>query len=140
MPGWKPPGFARFGIWRDAMSDAFVIQWKSKINGRAGRSSKTFSREAGEQLARELNAEYPEILHELVSLSAVNEPTENVGAIEPEPIEESSDEMGEESEIDDNDSDSFDSGEGDENPDKQPKTEPPASTESEPSPDEALET
>ncbi len=44
----------------------YVIRWKSKVNGRAGRGSKEFSQEQAEQLASELNAEYPDIEHEVI--------------------------------------------------------------------------
>jgi hypothetical protein len=55
------------------MSENCVIQWKSKINGRAGKGSKVFSRQEAEQLVAELNQEYPEIQHELITAPA-NEP------------------------------------------------------------------
>jgi len=48
------------------MSVAYVIQWKSKVNGRAGRGTKQFERREAEQLAEELNREYPDIEHEVV--------------------------------------------------------------------------
>ncbi len=48
------------------MSERYVIQWKSKINGRAGRGTKLFGREEAERLATELNREYPNIEHEIV--------------------------------------------------------------------------
>jgi hypothetical protein len=48
------------------MNNMFVIQWKSKVNGRAGRGTKTFEREEAERLAEELNHEYPQIEHEIV--------------------------------------------------------------------------
>lgn len=48
------------------MSNRFVIQWKSKANGRVGRGSKTFTRNEAEQLAAELNQDYPEIEHQAV--------------------------------------------------------------------------
>ena len=48
------------------MRKSYVIQWKSKVNGRAGKGTKLFSREEGEQLADELNREYPDIHHILV--------------------------------------------------------------------------
>jgi hypothetical protein len=48
------------------MSNTYVIQWKSKVNGRAGRGTKQFSREEAEQLVEELNEEYPQIRHEVV--------------------------------------------------------------------------
>lgn len=48
------------------MKSAYVIQWKSKVNGRAGRGTKQFDRPEAEQLAAELNREYPDIQHEVV--------------------------------------------------------------------------
>lgn len=45
------------------MDAAYVIQWKSKTNGRAGRGTKRFSRAEAERLAAELNLEYPQIEH-----------------------------------------------------------------------------
>ena len=48
------------------MSSAYMIQWKSKVNGRAGRGSKIFERAEAERLAEELNREYPQIEHEAV--------------------------------------------------------------------------
>lgn len=48
------------------MSAKYVIRWKSKVNGRAGRGTKEFSREEGERLVTELNAEYPDIEHDLI--------------------------------------------------------------------------
>jgi hypothetical protein len=47
------------------MSKTYVIQWKSKLNGRAGRGTKRFSLEEAETLVDELNQEYPNIHHEL---------------------------------------------------------------------------
>jgi hypothetical protein len=49
------------------MTESFVIRWKSKVNGRAGRGRKSFPREEAERLAQELNLEYPEIEHDAVS-------------------------------------------------------------------------
>jgi hypothetical protein len=48
------------------MSNSYVIQWRSKVNGRAGKGTKTFSREAADDLVEELNQEYPEIEHLVV--------------------------------------------------------------------------
>lgn len=48
------------------MSKTYVIEWKSKVNGRAGRGTKAFEREEAERLAAELNREYPDIEHEAV--------------------------------------------------------------------------
>ncbi len=46
------------------MSKHFIIQWKSKVNGRAGKGTKFFDREEAERLAAELNRGYPDIQHE----------------------------------------------------------------------------
>jgi hypothetical protein len=48
------------------MSKIYVIQWKSRVNGRMGRGTKLFVREEAEALAQELNREYPNIEHEVV--------------------------------------------------------------------------
>ena len=48
------------------MSKSYVIQWKSKVNGRAGQGTKHFPREEAERLAAELNREYPDIEHRAV--------------------------------------------------------------------------
>ncbi len=46
------------------MSKKYVIRWKSKVNGRAGKGSKEFTLEEAQRLAMELNTEYPDIEHE----------------------------------------------------------------------------
>jgi len=48
------------------MSAKYVIRWRSKVNGRAGRGNKEFTREEGERLVAELNQEYPDIQHDLI--------------------------------------------------------------------------
>jgi hypothetical protein len=52
------------------MNISYVIQWKSKSNGRAGRGTKRFDREEAERLAEELNREYPQIDHQAVEAPA----------------------------------------------------------------------
>ena len=47
------------------MSKTYVIKWKSKVNGRAGRGTKLFDHDEGEELVTELNRDYPDIQHEL---------------------------------------------------------------------------
>lgn len=47
------------------MKKNYVIQWKSKVNGRAGRGTKVFEKEEAERLVDELNREYPQIEHGL---------------------------------------------------------------------------
>jgi len=54
------------------MNNSYVIQWKSKSNGRAGRGTKRFEKEEADRLVQELNQEYPEIEHQAVP--AVDEP------------------------------------------------------------------
>jgi hypothetical protein len=55
------------------MNNTYVIQWKSKMNGRAGRGTKTFSKEEGERLVAELNREYPQIFHELTEVQTLDQ-------------------------------------------------------------------
>ena len=57
------------------MSMMYVVQWKSKQNGRMGRGTKLFEREAAEELVAELNHEYPQIEHELIEVPPAAEPT-----------------------------------------------------------------
>jgi len=52
------------------MSKSYVIQWKSKVNGRAGRGTKLFEKSDAEQLVGELNREYPQIEHEAIEAPA----------------------------------------------------------------------
>jgi hypothetical protein len=54
------------------MNNSYVIQWKSKVNGRAGRGTKRFEKEEADRLVEELNREYPEIEH--ASVPAAEEP------------------------------------------------------------------
>jgi hypothetical protein len=58
------------------MNKMYVIQWKSKVNGRAGRGTKLFERQEAEQLVEELNREYPEIDHQLVEAQPAPQPEE----------------------------------------------------------------
>ena len=62
------------------MSKNYVIQWKSKVNGRCGRGTKIFEKSEADQLAAELNQEYPQIDHEVVEAQA--EESEAVSAEE----------------------------------------------------------
>jgi hypothetical protein len=52
------------------MSESYVIQWKSKVNGRVGKGSKVLSREDAQRLAAELNRDYPDIQHEIMPADA----------------------------------------------------------------------
>lgn len=56
------------------MNISYVIQWKSKVNGRAGRGTKRFEKDEADQLVEELNREYPQIEHEAVAASPEIEP------------------------------------------------------------------
>lgn len=56
------------------MSKSYVIQWKSSINGRAGKGSKVFEFEEAARLAGELNREYPGIHHEPIEANVQPEP------------------------------------------------------------------
>ena len=61
------------------MTKTYVIQWKSKVNGRAGRGTKLFAKEEADQLVQELNREYPQIEHEAIeSPAAQTAPAESV--------------------------------------------------------------
>ena len=55
------------------MNKPYVIQWKSKLNGRSGKGTKTFAWEEAADLAEELNGEYPDIHHEIVEATLVEE-------------------------------------------------------------------
>jgi hypothetical protein len=57
------------------MNKSYVIQWKSKVNGRAGRGTKRFEKDEVDRLVEELNREYPQIEHEaaLASQEAAEE-------------------------------------------------------------------
>jgi predicted AAA+ superfamily ATPase len=57
------------------MNKSYVIQWKSTVNGRAGRGTKQFQREEAEKLVTELNREYPQIIHEVVEYTSDPQPT-----------------------------------------------------------------
>lgn len=64
------------------MNKMYVIQWKSKVNGRAGRGTKQFEKEEADRLAQELNEEYPDIQHETIEAPAkVEEPAIPVGNV-----------------------------------------------------------
>lgn len=49
------------------MNNSYMIQWKSKVNGRAGRGTKRFDKDEAERLVEELNREYPQIEHQAIS-------------------------------------------------------------------------
>ncbi len=63
------------------MHKHYVIQWRSTVNGRAGRGTKVFEKSEAEQLVDELNREYPQIVHEVVEADPV--PQERTGEVSP---------------------------------------------------------
>ncbi len=72
------------------MSEKYVIQWKSKVNGRAGRGTKLFDRPEAERLIQELNTEYPGIEHELAvpQPASSEEPAEETKARQEQTVTE----------------------------------------------------
>ena len=56
------------------MNKKYVIQWKSKVNGRAGRGTKLFDLTEAQRLADELNTEYPDIEHQPVVATEPGQP------------------------------------------------------------------
>lgn len=67
------------------MNKKYVIQWKSNVNGRAGKGTKLFEQEEGQRLVEELNFEHPEIEHELVERRP-DPVVHNPAAAEPEEV------------------------------------------------------
>ena len=63
------------------MKKNYFIQWKSKVNGRAGKGSKFFDHEEARQLVEELNREYPQIHHEMVRADAEGETIPSVAPV-----------------------------------------------------------
>lgn len=65
------------------MNKSYVIAWKSRINGRAGKGTKVFGFDEASRLAEELNSGYPGIHHEPVEAehspgtSSVPEPADS---------------------------------------------------------------
>lgn len=58
------------------MINSYLIQWKSTVNGRAGKGTKLFDFEEASRLAAELNREYPAIHHEVVKAGSPPEKPE----------------------------------------------------------------
>ena len=69
------------------MSISYVIEWKSRVNGRAGRGTKRFDLEEAQRLAEELNREYPAIHHEPAQAGLAVE-TVSASADESDPAEQ----------------------------------------------------
>ena len=59
------------------MKKMYLIEWTSKVNGRAGKGTKLFDRDEAELLVEELNREYPQIDHQMVQ---AGRDVETVGA------------------------------------------------------------
>ncbi len=89
IAGKNPVKSSYFRVYSNAMRTTnYIIQWKSLVNGRAGKGTKHFDREEAERLARELNREYPQIHHEAIK---DNGPSNR--SYIPEPEEDDSEEM-----------------------------------------------
>jgi hypothetical protein len=69
------------------MNNSYLIQWKSKVNGRKGRGTKLFDRAEAERLVEELNREYPQIEHSLLQVQPETPPTPAEPAVPPEEAE-----------------------------------------------------
>jgi len=65
------------------MQPTYVIAWKSKSRGSTGQGKTLFSREEAEQVAKELNEDHPDFLHEPLKLGGPSTPAP---APEPETI------------------------------------------------------
>ena len=52
----------------------YVIQWKSRTNGRTGTGTTLFDRKDAERLAEELNRDFPEIEHQSLDTEAIAKP------------------------------------------------------------------
>ena len=65
------------------MSNTYIIQWKSLANGRAGKGTKLFSREEAEELAEELNREFPQISHRAIRSNGAAEQESSESPVEP---------------------------------------------------------
>ena len=56
------------------MSKTYMIRWRSKVNGRIGTGSRLFERQEASDFADQLNADYPEIEHEVTEVSSETPP------------------------------------------------------------------
>jgi hypothetical protein len=56
------------------MDKKYVIQWKSRTNGRTGTGTTLFDREEAEHLAQELNRDFPGIEHQSLDTQAITPP------------------------------------------------------------------
>ena len=58
----------------------YAIRWTSPVSGKVATGTKRFNREEAEQLAAELNQQYPAIEHEVVLAGPLPEEPEAVAA------------------------------------------------------------
>jgi len=65
----------------DGMEKRFVIAWKARTGERAGLGKRLMTREEADDLAAELNADYPEFEHSVAESEAEGRPI----AVMPEP-------------------------------------------------------
>ena len=78
------------------MQNTYVIAWKSKSRGSVGRGKTLFSRQDAEQLAKQLNQDHPDFIHEPVNLdpspTVITDPEIFAAFVraEPSPVVESS--------------------------------------------------
>jgi hypothetical protein len=63
------------------MCKTYVIRWISKINGRMGTGTTRFEKEEAGQLAEELNADFPDIHHEVVNVGEENQAVPSLEAV-----------------------------------------------------------
>jgi len=57
------------------MGSTYVIAWKSELKSSFGRGKKLFTREEAESLAKELNQDYPDFVHEALNLNPGEAPS-----------------------------------------------------------------
>lgn len=68
---------------KSGMNKRYVIQWKSRVNGRCGRGTKLFEQEEANNLVEELNREFPQIEHQAVESPSENSEPESAPTSEP---------------------------------------------------------
>jgi hypothetical protein len=62
------------------IENEYVIAWSSRLRSSGGQGKKLFSRQQAEQLAEELNRDYPQFTHQPVKLNSASDtaPPSNV--------------------------------------------------------------
>jgi len=69
---------ANHGASKRNMEKTYIIAWKCRSHAAFGRSKTLFTREEAEQLAEELNRDYPNFIHEPLNLQATqSDPAES---------------------------------------------------------------